>query len=114
MVRELVKTQTLTVSDRYAGAKYSPCLGGAQLSIDLSKAFDLLPRRTLYALLADTDLSPDERKILLEWHQAGRYRIQGRGSDKSVFVPLDCGVRQGLRPVSFFVGVVHQMHSTAS
>ena len=95
MVRDLVKTQTLTVFDRYAGAKYSPCLGGAQLSIDLSKAFDLLPRKTLHALLADTDLSPDERQILLEWHQAGRYRIQGRGSEKSVYVQLDCGVRQG-------------------
>ena len=95
MVRDLVKTQTLTVFDRYAGAKYTPCLGGAQLSIDLSKAFDLLPRQTLQALLADTDLSPDERQILLEWHQAGQYRIQGRGSEKSVYVQLDCGVRQG-------------------
>ena len=95
MVRDLVKTQTLTVFDRYAGAKYTPCLGGAQLSIDLSKAFDLLPRQTLQTLLADTDLSPDEQQILLEWHQAGQYRIQGRGSEKSVYVRLDCGVRQG-------------------
>ena len=107
-VRDLVRTQTLNIFDRYAGAKYSPCLGGAQLSIDLSKAFDLLPRKTLQALLAETDLSSDERQILLEWHQAGRYRIQGRGSlslsswtvafDKAASCPLHCG---GCSPSAF-------------
>ena len=74
----------MTVFDRHAGAKPMSCVGGAQLSIDLSKAFDLLPKRVLCQLLQDTDLSRDEHQILLEWHQAGQYRIQGRGSDKKL------------------------------
>ncbi|CAE7280327.1 jockey\pol [Symbiodinium sp. CCMP2592] len=94
-VRDLLRSQSLTVFDRFEGACYNPCIGGAQLGLDLSKAFDLLPRRTLQLLLQDTDLSLEEQQVLLEWHQAGKYRIRSKGNEHPVFVRLECGVRQG-------------------
>ncbi|CAE7247725.1 unnamed protein product [Symbiodinium sp. CCMP2592] len=94
-VRDLLRSQSLTVFDRFEGARYAPCIGGAQLGLDLSKAFDLLPRRTLQLLLRDTDLSLEEQQVLLEWHQAGKYKIHSKGSEHPVFVRLECGVRQG-------------------
>ncbi|CAE7029983.1 Pol [Symbiodinium sp. CCMP2592] len=94
-VRDLLRSQSLTVFDRFEGACYNPCIGGAQLGLDLSKAFDLLPRRTLQLLLQDTDLSLEEQQVLLEWHQAGKYRIHSKGNEHPVFVRLECGVRQG-------------------
>ncbi|CAE7624913.1 unnamed protein product [Symbiodinium sp. CCMP2592] len=95
MVRTLVRKQALTIWDKYQGAVRSPCVGGAQLSIDLSKAFDLLPRQVLHEILQSTDLQPEERQILLDWHQLGKYRIKSRGSASEAYVDIKCGVRQG-------------------
>ena len=90
-----MQAQALSVHDRFAGVQRASCVGGAQLSIDLSKAFDLMPRRILQTLLAESSLSPDEQAVLMQWHQTGRYRIQGRGSTEVSYVNLHCGVRQG-------------------
>ena len=45
------------------GARKADCTGGAQLTLDLSKAFDLLPRVVLLELLAETSLTPAEQTI---------------------------------------------------
>ena len=65
----------MTIHDKFAGAVSKDCVGGAQLSIDLSKAFDLLPRSVLQEILSTTDLTADEQALIMQWHQQGRYRI---------------------------------------
>ena len=94
-VRRLVKQQSMTIHDKFAGAVSKECVGGAQLSIDLSKAFDLLPRSVLQEILSTTDLTADEQALIMQWHQQGRYRIRSRGSEEAQHIDLQCGVRQG-------------------
>ena len=94
-VRRLVKQQPMTIHDKFAGAVSKDCVGGAQLSIDLSKAFDLLPRSVLQEILSTTDLTADEQALIMQWRQQGRYRIRSRGSAEAQHIDLQCGVRQG-------------------
>ena len=43
-IRQLVKEQSRNFEARFKGVTREACIGGAQVAIDLTKAFDLLPR----------------------------------------------------------------------
>ena len=52
-VRQQVKEQARNFEARFKGVTREPCIGGVQLAIDLTKAFDLLPRAVLHTILAE-------------------------------------------------------------
>ena len=94
-VRSTLAAQALTVHEKFAGATRSSCIGGAQISIDLSKAFDQLPRCLLLQILLEAHIPEDEVHLIVRWHQQGRYRILDKSTQQASTVPLHQGVRQG-------------------
>ena len=94
-VRTTLAAQAMTVHEKFAGATRSSCIGGAQISIDLSKAFDQLPRDLLLQILLEARIPVDEVHLIVQWHQQGKYKILDKSTQQAREVPLHQGVRQG-------------------
>ena len=74
-------------------------LGGALLSLDLSKAFVSISRHHLFSGMADLGVRPDCLQLLYEWHRGTHYDIQHKGFATSI--PVFKGVRQGCKAAPF-------------
>ena len=46
-IRDVIQAQKMTIHDRFAGTQRAACAGGLQMSLDLSKAFDMLSHEVL-------------------------------------------------------------------
>ncbi|CAE7727549.1 Pol [Symbiodinium sp. CCMP2592] len=108
-----VKQQTLTLHERRQGAVRTLCTGGAQLTVDCSKAFDSLPRSTMMTMLTWAGVPPDLATAILQVHQAGTYR-HGNVDDPDSWKDIDSaqGVRQGcmLAPCLWLLFVAYLFH----
>ena len=99
-----------TVHSRRQSRPVPRCTGGALLSLDLSRAFDMLPRWALLQSLQAASVPEDLSRIVLELHEQCHYgirhnRYQGR-------FEMQLGVRQGcvLSPLLFaaFTGLFYE------
>ncbi|CAE7308131.1 pol [Symbiodinium sp. CCMP2592] len=81
----------------------STCYGGIMLRVDLSRAFDELPRASLELAMTHAGIPVDLQAAILEIHERCNYRVS-HGSHSGVF-QLGKGVRQGcaLSPLLFTI-----------
>ena len=106
-VREQMKHAVPTVHDRRSRKKVKACCGGAMLSLDLSRAFDEVPRESLSAALAHAQVPPELRDLIIALHVQCVYKVTHKGQT-GVF-PMRKGVRQGcaLSPLLFTLFTCH-------
>ena len=78
-VRERVRSSVLSVHDRRAGRTTSQCVGGVMMSIDLSRAFDNVPRWALQMALSKAGASNDLQQVLLALHENCSCQVRHKG-----------------------------------
>ncbi|CAE7689836.1 unnamed protein product, partial [Symbiodinium necroappetens] len=113
-IRAKLQHACLTVHDRREGRTVSRCLGGAMLSLDLSRAFDEVPRLALDASLAHAGVPADLRELIMRLHTQCHYAVTHKGQHGHF--PMRKGVRQGcaLSPLLFTVYTCHLYDVLAS
>ena len=113
-IRAKLQHSCLTVHDRREGRTVSRCLGGAMLSLDLSRAFDEVPRPALDASLAHAGVPADLRELIMQLHTQCHYAVTHKGQQGHF--PMRKGVRQGcaLSPLLFTVYTCHLYDVLAS
>ena len=106
-VRDRVQRSTCTVHDRRAGCTPSQCVGGIMLGVDLSRAFDCVPRHALQTSLQRAGAEPELQQAVLVLHEQCRYRVTHKGY--SAEFDMERGVRQGctLSPYLFALFTCH-------
>ena len=109
--RESLKAGVDSVHAKRAGARSVPCSGGALLSIDLSRAFDTVPRQALSQALQAAGVEPALHDLVLDLHEHCQHEISQNGfTDK---FDMQCGVRQGcsLSPLLYaiFTGWIYDV-----
>ena len=92
-VRERVRSSVLSVRDRRAGRTTSHCVGGVMMSIDLSRAFDNVPRWALQTALRKAGASNDLQQVVLALHEKCRCQVKHKGYEGTF--AMKKGVRQG-------------------
>ena len=76
LVRTLLPQSTLSIHAKRAGGRASSCHGGVTLSLDLSKAFDCVPRWAMVRSLDHDGVSKDLQAAILSIHERCKYHIQ--------------------------------------
>jgi len=95
LVRTLTASQRRSVHER---AMQEPChqiCGGLQVLLDANKAFDLVPRQTLFQFLNGLPISQVLITLLSEWHVHTAYIVNDGTVQQRVTTGR--GVRQGCR-----------------
>ena len=92
-VRCMLKDGVVSVHAKRQGIKELGCLGGIMISLDLSRAFDTLPRWALQASLAHVGVDQELQAAVLKIHEQCEYHIMHGGCRGQV--PMRKGVRQG-------------------
>ena len=95
-VRNVVRGQKQDLRSKFAGIKKAACSGGCQLSIDLSRAFDSVPRSALLRAMEWASIPADLCALVISWHEASTY-ILGDRSDAARWreIHVTRGVKQG-------------------
>ena len=101
--RDVLRQGNRTVYDKRKGVAAATCAGGVQLSVDLSQAFDLLPRPVLESALIHAGAEQPLVQALLHLHEQSLYKIEHQGYTTQI--PMRRGVRQGctVAPLLFAV-----------
>ena len=95
------KVRTMTASQRrsvHARAKQEPCYqicGGIQVLLDANKAFDLVPRKSLFGFINALPIDQVLVTLLSEWHTNTAYVVSDGSTAQRVATGR--GVRQGCR-----------------
>ena len=107
MIREQLKSTCPTVHDRRAQHSYSNCSGGAMMSLDLSRAFDEVPREALRASLQHAGVPAELQHLIVTLHEQCVYTVTHKR--QSGTFPMRKGVRQGcaLSPLLFTLYTCH-------
>ena len=98
-VRLLLEAQYRTIHATTKSQPRLPCVGGIQLFLDLTRAFDALSRPVLCDALSRVKLNPQLQSILLAWHIDTRYHIDVNNTSRCI--PVSRGVRQGCSSAPF-------------
>ena len=103
LVREANRSERISLHAHAAGMTRKQMQGGGQLKLDLSTAFDLIPRRKLLESLHWSGASAGLVSSIMAWHDQCQYHIRHGGSETSF--PMQKGVRQGcpLAPLLFSI-----------
>ena len=111
-IRDVLQTQKMTIHDRFAGARRAGCVGGIQMSLDLSKAFDMLSHEVLILAMTHAGVSVDLQNVIMAFYDQSVYVVKGRGSHTSHRIALRRGVRQGciLSPALWAMFTAYVMH----
>jgi hypothetical protein len=101
--RQKLAGSNRTVFDRRQGLPAAPGFAAATLSLDLSLAFDLVPRWAMFASLIHFGVTDSLCCLIMQWHDHNHYKIKHHGLEATVL--LIRGVRQGccLAPLLFAV-----------
>ena len=91
--RKVLAGQKYNLFERREGHKSGHCKGGLTLSLDLSRAFDCLPRSVLRDALIFAGVAPELMDLILHIHRQSSLLIQHKEHD--IPVALHSGVRQG-------------------
>ena len=67
--------------------------GGLVLSLDMSSAFDIVPRIHIYHSLLEAGVAPGDVALIMEWLSGSQYHFQHGKQQHSI--PTNRGVRQG-------------------
>ena len=95
-VRSAVQGQKQDLRSKHAGIQRASCTGGCQLSIDLSRAFDSVPRLALLRALEWAGVPADLCALVLSWHEASVYVLGARGDPRHQrCIAVTRGVKQG-------------------
>ncbi|CAE7513346.1 unnamed protein product [Symbiodinium sp. CCMP2592] len=107
-VQSILRAQTATPQTRYQGHTVLPCRGGITLSVDLRKAFDLMPRAHLLTALQNSKADPALVWTIMSLHSHAQMQFSF-GPHKTT-IDTENGIRQGcgLAPTlwSMFTAVV--------
>ena len=94
-IRHACTHQATSFWKRHAGFCQAPLAGGALLSLDMSQAFDRLPRQHLLKGFQMTSVPEEIQLLFMHWLHYASYHIHHRGIDASV--TSSRGVRQGCK-----------------
>ena len=78
---------------QHAGSKSTPLFGSLMITVDLSQAFDKMPRELLYQGMVDLNMPTDLITIIMAWHAYIHYTIHHSGESRSFAATQ--GIRQG-------------------
>ncbi|CAE7211796.1 Pol [Symbiodinium natans] len=93
-VRSSLQGGKLSLYDRRKGCVPArSVLGGIQVSVDMSQAFDRLDRTLLQAAMCDAHIPSELQAAIMAWHQDMEYHL--RHADLQGSVDSTVGVRQG-------------------
>ena len=92
-IRSMCANCHRSLHDRYKGLEPKPLMGGLQVSIDLTQAFDCMPRTALLQGLRLVEMPEELISILMQWHSQAMYTIQHEEHIHSFKATR--GVRQG-------------------
>ena len=105
-VRAAVRAQRMDLHSKHAGVQQAPCSGGCQLSVDMSRAFDSVPRQSLCDALCWACVPPDLVALLMSWHEQSVYLL-GQRHDPQLrrYINVTRGVKQGclIAPSLWFI-----------
>ena len=103
LIREANKSERLSLYAHAAGMSRKKMLGGGQLKLDLTTAFDLVPRDKLSAALTWSGAGFEISNTIMAWHDQCRYHVKHGG--KETLISMQKGVRQGcpLAPYLFSI-----------
>ena len=108
LVQAILRTQTLTPQARKQGHQVLPCRGGITLSVDLRKAFDLMPREHLLSALSQAKIDDAHCWTIMQLH--AHAQMQFSYAQNSTRIDTSNGIRQGcgLAPTlwSLFTAVI--------
>ena len=110
LIRSRIAADRVTLHQRKSGKRRHRYQGGAQLALDMTTAFDKLPRQSLADALIWAGVDDNLRSLILDVHEACCYRIEHEG-----FVSYACGYanwRQGctLAPLLWALFSVYLLH----
>ena len=94
-VRDACTTNARSFWSRHAGHPQTCLAGGAILSLDMSQAFDRLPRERLHQGFQLAGVPEDLSLLFEHWLKDARYHIHHRGIDCAI--DSSRGVRQGCK-----------------
>ena len=103
-VRHLLMTQKRSIHAATASQPRLHCAGGIMLFIDLTRAFDQVPRHILITALQRAQLDPKLQSLILHWHHNTHYHIDVNNTCRSI--PVNRGVRQGCSIAPFLWATV--------
>ena len=109
-IRAACEAQTCSFWHRLAGHAPTSLAGGAMLSLDMSQAFDRLPRHVLQAGFDLLQVPLPIARLFMHWLHHARYHISHRGVECSI--SSDRGVRQGCKasPLEWTIFLCQLMH----
>ena len=112
-VRQLISMCRSTPHARAAGAPKVSLYGGAQLCIDLQRAFDGVNRVKLFQRLHELQIREEIIQLLAYWHEETDYFVQHDMATAQI--PIGRGVRQGCKAApglwnSFMVLLLHDLN----
>ena len=107
---DIIQTQKMTIHDHFAGAQRAACAGGIQMSLDLSKAFDMLSHEVVVLAISRAGVSVDLQNVIMAFYDQSVYVIKRRGSKH---LPSDCATARstaGLHSVVCAMGLVYCLY----
>ena len=94
-VREMVKNHRRTVAAQMKSPPTSTVMGGIQLFLDLTKAFDRIHRATLIEHLHKLNTPSNLLTIITHWHEHIQYNLMFQND--TTYIPVGTGLRQGCK-----------------
>ena len=94
-VRSLCLDNQDTLRRRYEGWRPQELVGGLQVCLDLSSAFDKVPWRHIDTALEMAHVPDELRHVLMNWLEASRYEVSIAAEAGAIAV--ERGVKQGCR-----------------
>ena len=94
LIRELAESSRRTIYDkRYNTSATDPYTGGMVLSLDMSLAFDSVPRSYIQASLLDAGIALPDVQLIMQWLHGSEYHLTHGRVDLRILTQR--GVRQG-------------------